>query len=113
MTGFIIGLVTVAIILFILSFFQQDPYKTIEKELDDLSMQCLQDTYQIKKKLKIIEEELLMGDSSILPETMEVNEIIKNQVIALSNQGIPLDQIAKQSSLSIQQVRQILQPYRQ
>ena len=79
-------------------------------------MQQFQEVYQIKKKLKVLEEELLVNDIDFSPtlssftkvEKTEVHDIIKNQVWSLCKQGIPIEQIAKQSSLPVKEVQAIL-----
>lgn len=111
-----ITLFILSLLLFLLSFFLKDPYKQLEEEIDQLSMQQLQEMYQIKKKLKILEEELLVSDVDLSPplsqfsssNKKEIHEIIKNQVWSLAKQGIPIEQIAKQSSLPIKEVQAIL-----
>ena len=111
-----ITLFILSLLLFLLSFFLKDPYKQLEEEIDQLSMQQLQEMYQIKKKLKILEEELLVNDVDLSPplsqfsspNKKEIHEIIKNQVWSLAKQGTPLEQIAKQSSLPIKEVQAIL-----
>ncbi len=116
---FLIILFLFAIILFILSFFVKDPYKELREELDQFSMQQLQEIYQIKKKLKVLEEELLVTDLDSTPtvtsyspaEKTDVHDIIKNQVWSLSRQGIPVEQIAKQSSLRVNEVKAILMEF--
>jgi hypothetical protein len=82
-------------------------------------MQQLQEIYQIKKKLKVLEEELLVGDIDLSPPLSKmgssdkkiVHDIIKNQVWSLAQQGIPMEQIAKLSSLSLQDVQGILMEF--
>lgn len=97
----------------------KDPYKSIREEMDQLSMQQIQEMYTIKKKLKVLEEELLVGDESFQPslavrqpsftnEKKEVHEIIKNQVWSLFQQGLTVEQIARQSSLTAGEVESIL-----
>ncbi|MBU8879390.1 hypothetical protein BGM26_10380 [Bacillus sp. FJAT-29790] len=114
-----IGLLAFALILFILSVFLKDPYKGIREEIDQLSMQQIQDVYLIKKKLKVLEEELLVNDETFhsaipvpsLPltnEHKEVHAIIKNQVRSLFQQGLTVEQIARQSSLAPDEVQSIL-----
>ena len=114
-----IGLLAFAIILLICSFFMKDPYKIIREEIDQLSMKQIQDMYVIKKKLKVLEEELLVNDiefqsvSTIRPhplsyEKKEIHDIIKNQVWSLVQQGLTVDQIARQSSLTPDEVESIL-----
>lgn len=119
MNGLIIGLAAAGIVFFLLSFFVKDRSRLLEKEVEDLSLQFLQETYQLKKKIKVLEEELLIGPpvtslqkTAAAGETAaSVNEILKNQVISLYYQGVKLEDIARQSSLSLSQVRQILTPY--
>ena len=114
-----IGLLAFSLILFILSAFLKDPYKSIREEIDQLSMQQIQEMYLIKKKLCVLEEELLVSEepfqksvstyrSSLSTEKKEVHEIIKNQVWSLVQQGLTVEQIARQSSLSTNEVESIL-----
>lgn len=113
----IISLVVLAALLFALSFFLKDPYKELREEIDQLTIQQIQDLYQIKKKLKVLEEELLVGDASLDRQSSfntgkkQIHEIIKNQVWSLAQQGMDLNQIAKQSSLSTQEVQEIINEF--
>ena len=110
MNGLITGLACAGAFFILLSFFMKDKQRHLEKELEELSMKMLQEHYQFNKKLKVLEEELLMGDAPSIKtkNPVSVNEIIQSQVIALYQQGTPLLQIANQSSLSIDQVKNIL-----
>ncbi|MEK4028809.1 MULTISPECIES: hypothetical protein [Bacillaceae] len=120
MDGLIIGLAVAGIGFLLLSFFLKDRSRLLEKEVEDLSMQFLQETYQLKKKIKVLEEELLIGTpatsfqetASTSETTVGINEILKNQVISLYYQGAKMEEISRQSSLTLSQVRQILAPYR-
>lgn len=109
----LIILMLFGIILWICSFFLHDPYKMLQEDIDQLFMQQLEEIYLIKKKLKVLEEELLVNDMNESPsfyqsEKFAVHDIIKNQVLALAQQGIPLQQIAEQSSLPAYEVQAIL-----
>lgn len=120
MEQIIIALFAIGIILFIISFFLRDPYKDLRNEFDQFTMQQIQEIYQIKKKLKLFEEELLM-DEPILPESngvsfaperkKEINPILKNQVWSLYLQGLTVEQICKQSSLSRGEVEQVIHEF--
>ena len=55
----IITIIVIAVVLFILSFFMDDKIAQLESEVEQLSITTMQDTYQLKKKVKILEEELL------------------------------------------------------
>lgn len=108
-----LSLLGFSLLLFILSFFLQDPYKKIQEDIDNLSIQQIQDMYKVKKKLKLLEEELLIDDAVLndtIPanSTSHIHEIIKNQVWSLAAQGVSIQKIATQSSLTVQQVQQIL-----
>ncbi|MCA1063399.1 hypothetical protein QTG56_12805 [Rossellomorea sp. AcN35-11] len=107
-----IGLVSISVLLLIISFFQRDRYLDIEKDMEELSMNVLQEHYQLKKRIRVLEEELMMnGDAPLktsLPSRKPIHEIVKNQVIALHQQGLSVDQIAKQSALSKAEVLQLI-----
>ncbi|HAQ06616.1 MAG TPA: hypothetical protein DCR24_03475 [Bacillus bacterium] len=117
MSFIIISLVALAAILFSLSFFLKDPYRELREEIDQLTIQQIQDLYQIKKKLKVLEEELLVSDSvldkqsSFNTEKKQIHEIIKNQVWSLAQQGMDINQIARQSSLSTEDVQEIINDF--
>jgi hypothetical protein len=113
MTTVIISLLSLSALLFIISFFQKDRYKVLEKDVDDLSMNFLQENYTLKKRLKVLEEELLMDKTPVFqaPQARpkkKVHEIVKNQVLALHAQGMDLEQIAKQSALPLNDVQDII-----
>lgn len=114
------GLLVISVLLLIISFFLKDPYKELKNELDEFSMQQVQDLYQIKRKLKVLEEELLIEDTDFAPASTtspaptfkkEIHAIIKNQVLSLTQQGLSVEQIAIQSSLPIEDVKQIISEF--
>jgi hypothetical protein len=107
-------LLGLSLILFLISFFQKDPYKELKEEVDQLTIQHVQEIYQMKQRLGILEEELLVSEDSFttgLKNTRDIHEIIKNQVISLAQQGKSIEQIANQSSLSTTDVYNILNDY--
>ena len=70
-------------------------------------MNVLQEHYKLKKRISVLEEELMM-DGEITFQKNPVNEIIRNQVLSLYKQGVNVDQITKQSTLSRGEVLSIL-----
>lgn len=58
----VVTLIVVAIALFVLSYFVNDKFEELESQIDQLSISTKQDSYQMKKKIKILEEELLPDD---------------------------------------------------
>ncbi|WLR56336.1 hypothetical protein LC048_05290 [Mesobacillus subterraneus] len=113
----IIILFVLAALLFAISFFLKDPYKELREEIDQLTIQQIQDLYQIKKKLKVLEEELLVNDTTLDKQSSfntgknQIHAIIKNQVWSLAQQGMNINQIAKQSSLSNKEVQEIINEF--
>lgn len=121
-------LMIIGIVCIVVSFFLKDTSKRIEKDLEDLSISIYQETNSLKKRLKIVEEELLLEPNFSIksaptpkiketsvqkkqPTTVQqkqVNEILVSQVIQLNKQGYPIEEISKMSTLSTQQILSIL-----
>lgn len=55
----IVAIVVIGIVLFVLSFFINDRLEEVESQIEQLSITTIQDTYQLKKKVSVLEEELL------------------------------------------------------
>lgn len=119
----IILLFSLAIFLLILSFFKQDKVAKLEENLEQMTVTYMQDIYQLKKKVKILEEEFVIQDEPLYsvgtkkePDTtmeMEpIHEILKSQVLSLYSQGLSLDQIAKQSTLTKEQTLSVIEEHR-
>ena len=119
-----LSLLGISVLLFIFSFFAKDPYKLLQDTIDQLSLQTYQELHKVKKKLKLLEEELLLDAIDFSPNHSTttsvkantgnpIHAIIKNQVWSLAAQGIPVEQIANQSSLSIYEVQNIIMEAKQ
>lgn len=111
----LIGLFTFSIILLLISFFKKDHVK-LEEEMEQMAITHMQEMYQIKKKIKILEEELLIQETpssyAVQQPTntvLQINEILKSQVLSLYHQGLSLEQIAKQSTLSMDTVITVIE----
>ena len=69
-----------------------------------MSISLHQETNSLKKRLKTVEEELMIGIGQLpdnkqkQPMKKQVHEIIVNQIISLHTQGFSVDGIAKRSS---------------
>ncbi|MDN4493303.1 hypothetical protein [Ureibacillus aquaedulcis] len=128
-------LMIVGIVCIVASFFLKDTSKKLEQDLEDLSISIYQETNSLKKRLKIIEEELLLEPSFTVKQdtskkqleaykksaqatapkpaisannSQQINEILVSQVIQLNKQGYPVDEISKMSTLSKEQIITIL-----
>ncbi|MDM5285374.1 hypothetical protein ABEI56_16235 [Peribacillus castrilensis] len=122
METLIVLLFSLAIVLLIISFFGKDKVAKLEEDLEQMTLTYMQDIYQIKKKVKILEEEFVIQDdpvpsvkdqSIVTPNDIEpIHEILKSQVLSLYSQGLTLDQIARQSSLTKEQTISVIEQQR-
>ncbi|MGE6609970.1 hypothetical protein ACQKFG_05525 [Peribacillus sp. NPDC076916] len=122
METLIILLFSLAIVLLIISFFGKDKVAKLEEDLEQMTLTYMQDIYQLKMKVKILEEEFVIQDdivppvkdkSPVNPNDIEpIHEILKSQVLSLYSQGLSLDQIARQSSLTKQQTISVIEQQR-
>lgn len=112
-------LMCTGIIIILISFFTGNSKKRTEKEVEELSMSFYQENNQLKRRLKAIEEELLLSSSDSVafskpknaatPTNAPINPILVSQVLALHEQGYSLSEINQRSSLSSEQIAFILQ----
>ncbi|OZU89961.1 hypothetical protein CIL03_02165 [Virgibacillus indicus] len=56
------AIIIVAVALFVVSYFMNNKFEELENQLEQFSITTMQDTYQMKKKIKILEEELMPQD---------------------------------------------------
>ncbi|MBQ0140335.1 MAG: hypothetical protein KBT36_13700 [Kurthia sp.] len=112
-------LMCVGIIIILISFFTRGSKKKVEKEVEELSMSFYQENNQLKRRLKAVEEELLLSSNVpttfpkqkkvTAPAVAAINQILVSQVLALHEQGYSLSEITQRSSLSSEQIALILQ----
>ncbi len=122
METLIILLFSLAIVLLIISFFGKDKVAKLEEDLEQMTLTYMQDIYQLKKKVKILEEEFVIQDDPVPPvknkstvtsnDIEPIHEILKSQVLSLYSQGLSLDQIARQSSLTKEQTISVIEQQR-
>lgn len=106
----------VAIVLFILSFFMNDKVKELESQVDQVHMTMMQNHYQMQKKMKVLEEELLTEDLSdeIIRQPMKENPPSKqlplvDTVLTMYKKGYKTHYIAKQTNLSEHDVTSMIE----
>lgn len=122
METLIVLLFSLAIVLLIISFFGKDKVAKLEEDLEQMTLTYMQDIYQLKKKVKILEEEFVIQDdpvpsvkdqSTVTSNDIEpIHEILKSQVLSLYSQGLTFDQIARQSSLTKEQTISVIEQQR-
>jgi predicted PurR-regulated permease PerM len=112
MTYVLITLISVAVVLIILSFFMNDQFGELEKQIEQFSISTMQDTYQLKKKIKILEEELLTDNISeaVIPTNpaLKNKPLVIQKVYHLYQQGYSVAEIAGQTDLNDNDVQTIL-----
>jgi len=107
-----ITLISVSIVLIILSFFMNDKLTELEGQLEQFSISTMQDTYQMKKKIKILEEELLTDNISDTIGTSLENDTnqptLIQKVYTLHEQGYSIADIEQLTNLSSKEIQTII-----
>ncbi|GGE46855.1 hypothetical protein GCM10011391_27140 [Pullulanibacillus camelliae] len=55
-------LVIIGLIVLALSFFKQDSVKQLEEQIEGTSITMMQELYKVKKKIRVLEEEMMIDD---------------------------------------------------
>lgn len=104
-----ITIMVIAGVLFILSYFMNDRLADLESQFEQFSISSMQDTYQINKKLKILEEELLTENISFKGTPSEgVKPPAMQKVYRMYQEGYSFEEIANQTDLSTHDVKAII-----
>ncbi|HHY21954.1 MAG TPA: hypothetical protein GX525_08785 [Bacilli bacterium] len=110
----ILTLLVVAILLILLSLIKKDRSKQIEEQIEQLSITYLQEIYQLKKKVKILEEEILAtSDGKLFHANTKVEHKVDllTEVIEYYEAGYSEDKIAELTTLSEHEVHNLLKKY--
>lgn len=115
-----VTIILIAIGLFVSSFFFNDKLQNIEEQLEQFSIATMQDTYQLKKKVKVLEEELLTNEPITRSKTnsgeikyqivddLQNKPLLVQKIHHLHEQGFSLDDISKETNLNNHDVQTIL-----
>jgi FlaG/FlaF family flagellin (archaellin) len=106
-------LIVIAVGLIVISFFVNDKYSDLEKEMEQLSFDVVQDKYKLERKMKVLEEELLGGSAplhkrTIKKESRHQNVSNEDVTISLYQKGYTPSQISQFTSTSMDKVESIL-----
>lgn len=107
-------LLCIGLICIILSFFIGKSTRKSEEDIENISISLHHETNQLKKRLRAVEEELMIGVAPVTSgqhqqqKQKPVHEIIINQILSLKAQGYSIPEIAKRSSLSDEEVIDVL-----
>lgn len=117
MLFYLFTIIVIAIILFVSSFFMSDKLRDLEVQFEQFSITAMQDTYQMKKKISILEEELLADQKIDEEEEEKVKELPRdvaerpkliNVVHEMNERGLSVEEIAQETGLSADHIRTIL-----
>lgn len=105
----IITLFSLSVLLFIISFFKKDLGKEAEKQIENYSITLMQEIYQLKKKIKVLEEEILIGEDERYFTTNTSPLVFdRDKILALCEEGHSLEEITALTGFSQQKVNDIL-----
>ncbi len=108
-----VTIVVIGLVLLISSFFMNDKISNLEEQLEQFSISTMQDTYQIKQKIKILEEELLTDNiqdegAADIPPSLKDKPLLIQKVYHLHQQGYSIEDISEQTDLSTHDIQTIL-----
>ncbi|WP_417899599.1 hypothetical protein ABN702_04635 [Bacillus haimaensis] len=108
-------LIAIAAGLIALSFFVGDKYSELQEEVEQLSLDVVQDKYKLERKIKVLEEELLIGAAPLHNKKVQEKKAVHHDVsqedvtISLFKKGYTASQISQFTSTSIEKVESVLQ----
>ncbi|MBE1553748.1 hypothetical protein [Sporosarcina limicola] len=108
-------LLIIGLICSIASFFIGNSSSKYTDDLEKVSISLYQETNSLSKRLKAVEEELMIGvgplpSSSLrIAKEKPVHEVIVNQILSLHSQGYSINDIANRAALSSNEVLAVLQ----
>lgn len=106
----IIALFSLSILLFIISFVKKDRNKEVETQIENFSITLMQEIYQLKKKIKVLEEEILIGQDDRYFTNGQDNMVTydRDKILALYEDGHSLEEIEEITGISIEKIQEIL-----
>ena len=105
----IIVLFVISILLFILSFFQRDRAKDVEKQLENVSIQLMQEMFQLRKKVTLLEEENMISTNSDDTFNKRSHEqLTKNDVLEMYEDGYTITEISLMTHRHEDEIEELL-----
>ncbi|ARF15844.1 hypothetical protein [Sporosarcina ureae] len=105
-------LLSIGVLAVILSFFVGNKTRAIDDELESVSISLHHETSNLKKRVRLLEEELMVASPAPEPIAVApqkpIHAIIVNQITSLHKQGYTIPEIAKRASLSEREVTEVL-----
>ena len=105
-------LLVIGVVAVIASFFAGNKSRMMDDQLENISISLHQETSNLKKRVRLLEEELMVASPAPEPVTAApkktIHAIIVNQITSLHSQGYTIPEIAKRASLSEKEVTDVL-----
>lgn len=111
-----VTLIIVAIVLFVISYFLTDKVDHLEEQFEQFTISTQQDTYQLNRKMRLLEKHLKdQSGSSIVNDNVankqdneSINPIVMQKIKHLHEQGYSVEDIIKQTGLSQEEINHVL-----
>ncbi|WP_280768451.1 hypothetical protein [Salipaludibacillus daqingensis] len=106
----IISLFSFSAILLLLSFFQKNETKEMEKQLETTSIQLMKEIYYLKKKVKVLEEEYMITDTNLYSDSNENSKrsLCRDDVLSMHEEGHSVEDIAMMTENSVDKIEELL-----
>lgn len=104
----IIALFSLAIILFFLSFVKKDRNKDVERQIESFSITLMQEIYQLKKKVSVLEEEILIGRDNRYFIDANHSSYDRDKILSLYEEGHSDSEVEDITGLSREEINEIL-----
>lgn len=107
-------LVIIGLVIVVVSFLVGNSSRSYSDELEKVSISLHQESNNLKKRLNVIEDELMIGVGTVQTSRQSqqrvkpIHEIIINQILSLQGQGFSTEDIAKRASLTSAEVNAVL-----
>ncbi|AXH99007.1 hypothetical protein DV702_04225 [Sporosarcina sp. PTS2304] len=104
-------LLIIGVVAVVASFFVGSNTRVLEDELEKVSISLHQETSNLKKRVRVLEEELMIAapaQESFEAPKKPVHAIIVNQITSLHKQGYTVLEISQRSSLAEEEVIAVL-----
>jgi hypothetical protein len=108
----ILCLFTFAALLFILSLFRKDKTVELENQIEQMSITYMQEIYQLKRKVRYLEEELLISaeqSNSLRQNHLNSHKKLLEEIFDLYERGFDIHAIASKTRLSPDEVNHLLE----
>ncbi|QKS70910.1 hypothetical protein FLK61_29750 [Paenalkalicoccus suaedae] len=104
MSWILIALFSVSALLFGLSFARKNPYKELERQMENSSIQMMQEIYYLRKKVETLEEELMVPGAS----AKESNRLSREDVLQMFEDGQSPREIASNTGFDADYIEDLL-----